>query len=71
MSVALNFCGVRGHMGKVTLLLIAIISALSAPVGNSRVPDAAEPEPQVSENALTRQASAIHLTIKISFEVVP
>src|SRR6266478_475904 len=39
-------------MGKVTILLIAIVSALSTSVGKSRA------EPQVSENAFTSQASA-------------
>jgi hypothetical protein len=53
-----------GHyMGKATILLIAVISALSASVGNSRWPDLAGPQPQASEKALTDQASAIHLTI--------
>jgi hypothetical protein len=50
-------------MGKTTILLIAIISALSASVGKSRPPDVAGWQPQVTEKALTEPASAIHLTI--------
>ena len=49
-------------MGKVTILLIAVIFALSASAGNSRRPDLAT-QPQASERALADQASAIHLTI--------
>ncbi len=47
----------ESYMGKVTILLIAIVSALSTSVGKSKA------EPQVSENAFTSQASAIRLTI--------
>jgi len=44
-------------MGKVTILLIAIISVLSASLEKSRA------EPQVSETAFTSKANAIRLTI--------
>ena len=50
-------------MGKATILLIAVIFALSASAGNSRRPDLLATQPQASEKALTDQASAIHLTI--------
>jgi hypothetical protein len=50
-------------MGKATILLIAVISALSAGAGNSRPPDLAEPQTQASELSFTEQASAIRLTI--------
>jgi hypothetical protein len=50
-------------MGKVTILLIAIASALSLSVGSWRRPDAATPPPQIREKTLTNQANAIHLTI--------
>jgi hypothetical protein len=50
-------------MDKATIVLIAVISALSVSAGNSRRPDLAGSQQQVSENALTDQASGIHLTI--------
>ena len=50
-------------MTKATILLIAVISALSASVGNSRRQDVAGPLAQAGDKALTDQASAIHLTI--------
>jgi hypothetical protein len=50
-------------MGKVTILLIAFIFALSASTGNSRRPDLLSPQPQASVKELADQASAIHLTI--------
>ncbi len=50
-------------MGKATILLIAVIFALSGSARNSRRTDLAGPQAQASEKALTDQASAIHLTI--------
>ena len=50
-------------MDVATIVLIAIISALSASPGNSTRPDLAGPQQQVSENALTDQASGIQITI--------
>lgn len=50
-------------MRKATIVLIATIFALSASVGSARRPDLAGAQQQVSENALTDQASAIQLTI--------
>src|SRR5882724_11874730 len=50
-------------MSKAIILLIAVISALSASAGNSRLPDAAGPLPQVGEQGLTDQARAMHLKI--------
>lgn len=50
-------------MGKAALLLIAIISALSAWVGNSTVPEVAGRQPLVVEKAGTEPVSPIQLTI--------
>ena len=50
-------------MDIATIVLIAIISALSAPAGNSTRPDLPGPQQEVSENALTEQASGIQITI--------
>ena len=50
-------------MNKAIIVLIAVISALSASAGNSRRLDLAELQQQVSENAPTDRASGIQLTI--------
>jgi hypothetical protein len=50
-------------MIKVTILLIAVICALSAPAGNSREINLKDPRLQASESAASDQASAIHLSI--------
>jgi hypothetical protein len=50
-------------MGKATIMIFALIFALGTPAENSKRPDVATPQPQFSEQSLTNQASAIHLTI--------
>ena len=53
-----------GHyMVKVTILLIAVICALSAPAVNSRQPNLKDPRLEASDSAPNDQGSAIHLSI--------
>lgn len=50
-------------MAKVTILLIAVICALSAPAANSRQADLNDRRLQAAESAPDGEASAIHITI--------
>jgi len=50
-------------MVKTIVLLVAVISALGASAGNSRLPYSAGPQQETSEKVLMDQAGAIRLTI--------
>ena len=50
-------------MGKVTIMIVALIFALGTPAENSKQTDEPGPQPQISEKATSTAVSAIQLSI--------